>query len=150
MEYITKKGLDQLKEELDKLKNEKTWEIAAWLREASAQGDMIENAEYVAAKEAQTALEERIEELEKRIRGANVIKRRKKDIVDIGASVEFVNKANTSIKIMLVGSPETEAGGGKISMLSPLGRAMIGKKVGDYVEVLTPKGRKRYKITKIV
>lgn len=150
MEYITKKGLDQLKEELDKLKNEKTWEIAAWLREASAQGDMIENAEYVAAKEAQTALEERIEELEKRIRSANVIKRRKKDIVDIGASVEFVNKANTSIKIMLVGSPETEAGEGKISMLSPLGRAMMGKKVGDYVEVLTPKGRKKYKITKIV
>jgi len=150
MEYITKKGLDQLKNELGRLKNEKTWEIAAWLREASAQGDMIENAEYVAAKEAQTALEEKIEELEERIRTASVIKRRKKNIVDIGASVEFVNKANTPIKIMLVGSPETEAGEGKISTLSPLGKAMMGKKVGDHVEILTPKGRKRYKITKIV
>ena len=149
MEYITKKGLDQLKKELDKLKNENTWEIAAWLREASDQGDMIENAEYVAAKEAQTALEERIEELEKRIRTASVIKRRKKDIVDIGASVEFINKANTPIKIMLVGGPEAEAEKGKISMLSPLGKAMMGKKVGDYVEALTPKGKKRYKITKI-
>ena len=149
MEYITKKGLDQLKKELDKLKNENTWEIAAWLREASDQGDMIENAEYVAAKEAQTALEERIEELEKRIRTASVIKRRKKDIVDIGASVEFINKANAPIKIMLVGGPEAEAEKGKISMLSPLGKAMMGKKVGDYVEALTPKGKKRYKITKI-
>ncbi|MEX2144785.1 MAG: transcription elongation factor GreA [Candidatus Spechtbacterales bacterium] len=149
MEYITKKGLEQLKEELDKLKTEKTWEIAAWLREASSQGDMLENAEYFAAKEAQTALEERIEELEERIRTASVIKRRKKGVVDIGANIEFINKSSKKTTIMLVGSPETEAGEGKISTLSPLGRALIGKKVGDYVEVLTPKGRKKYKITKI-
>lgn len=150
MEYITKKGLEQLRKELDKLKNEKIWEIARWLREASSQGDILENAEYAAAKEAQTALEEKIKILEKKIRTVKVIKRRKKDVVDIGANVEFKNKANKIAKIILVGSPETEAEKGKISTLSPLGRAMLGKKVGDFVEVLTPKGKKKYKITKIV
>ncbi|MDX1608057.1 MAG: transcription elongation factor GreA [Candidatus Spechtbacterales bacterium] len=148
-EYFTQKGLKQMKAELEKLKTEKKWEIAKWLKEAATQGDMDENAEYLAAKEAQTALENRIEELEHKIRNAKVIKRRNKDIVEIGAKVEYATQSNKKSKIMLVSSEEADAGEGKISVTSPMGKAMLGKKKGENIEVHTPKGKKRYRITKI-
>lgn len=149
-EFFTKKGLKQLKTELEELKTVKKWEIAEWLREAATQGDMDENAEYLAAKEAQTALENRIEELEQKIRSAKVITRRKKDIVDVGAKVEFATSSNNKNKVMLVSTEEADASDGKISFASPLGKALMGRKVGEHVEVHTPKGKKKYKITKIV
>lgn len=149
-EYITKRGLMQLKKELAELQNTKKWEIAEWLKETAAQGDLAENADYIAAKEAQTILENKVKELEEKIRNAVVIKRRRKNIVDLGASVEFATQSNKKTKIMLVNSEEADAQFGKISAGSPLGRAMLGKKVGDRVEVLTPRGRKRYRITKII
>src|SRR3989344_5915027 len=99
--YVTQKAFNQLKEELSELETKKKWEIAAWLIEASAQGDMSENAEYIEAKEAQTALENRVKDLEEKIRKA---------------------------KVTLVSSEETEVDEGKISNESPLGKAMMGKK----------------------
>ncbi|MEX0877923.1 MAG: transcription elongation factor GreA [Candidatus Spechtbacterales bacterium] len=148
-EYFTKKGLDQLKRELEELKTVKKWEIAEWLREAAQQGDMDENADYLAAKEAQTALESRVEELEQKIRIAVIIKRRNKDIVSVGASVEFATTSNNKSKVVLVSTEEADASAGKISAASPLGRALMGKKVGEDVEVHTPKGKRKYRITKI-
>lgn len=145
---ITKKGLKKLKEELDYLKNEKKWEMARWLKEAAAQGDMSENAEYLEAKQEQTALENRIGELEEKIRKARIIKRRQKDIVDVGSAVEFSDSGKIS-KIMLVSAEEADVAGGKISSESPLGRALLGRRIGDHVEVETPKGKKKYRITKL-
>lgn len=149
-EYFTKKSLKKLKKDLDELKNVKKWEIAAWLRETATQGDLSENADYIAAKEAQTALENKIEELEEKLRNAVIVKRRKKDVVDIGAQVEYITTSSKKTKIMLVGSIETDVELGKISASSPIGKAMLGKRVGDRIEVLTPKGKKKYRITKII
>lgn len=147
---ITKKGLDKLKAELEELKNVKKWEIADWLREAAAQGDLDENSEYIAAKEAQTALETKIGELENKIRNAKVIKRRRKDMVDVGSRVEYASSGSKKkLKITLVNSEEADAASGKISMDSPFGKAFFGKKPGEEVEVHTPKGKKKYKITRI-
>ena len=148
--YVTQKALRQLKEELNELQTKKKWEIAAWLKETSAQGDMSENAEYIEAKEAQTALENRIKDLEEKIRKAKIVKREKKDVVEIGAMVEFATVSNRKNKVMLVSSEETEVDEGKISNESPLGKAMMGKKEGEYFEVATPKGKKRYRITKLI
>lgn len=150
MEYITRKGLEKLKKELDELKNVKKWEIAQWLREASSQGDLDENAEYVSAKEAQTALENKVEELEERIRTAQVITKRKSDIVGVGSKIEFVTPFQKKLNVVLVSIEESNAEKGKISTVSPLGTALFGKKVGDNIEVLTPKGIKRYRITKVI
>lgn len=149
-EYITPSGLSQLKKELADLKNVKRWEIARWLREASTQGDLDENSEYIAAKEAQTALESKIEELEELIRSAKVIKHRRKDVVDIGSRVEFLASGNTKMKVRLVSSEEADAGKGKISPHSPLGKALLGRKAGEDIDVVTPKGRKKYRITRII
>ncbi|MDX1535270.1 MAG: transcription elongation factor GreA [Candidatus Spechtbacterales bacterium] len=148
---ITKKGLNQLKKELDELKNVKKWEVAKWLKEAAEGGDMDENSEYVAAKEAQTALETRISELESKIRNAKVIKRRRKDIVEVGSKVEYTPHGSSTkkFKITLVSTEEADASNGKISIGSPIGKALRGKKKGDKVEVHTPKGKKKYKIIRI-
>lgn len=147
---ITKKGLNNLKKELDELKNVKKWEIAEWLREAASNGDMDENSEYVAAKEAQTALETRISDLENKIRNAKVVKRRRKDIADVGSKVEYaLSGSSKKSKITLVSTEEANASEGKISVGSPIGRAFLGKKKGDNVEVHTPKGKKKYRITHI-
>jgi len=148
--FVTQKAFKQLKTELEKLQTVKKWEIASWLKEASAQGDMIENAEYLEAKEAQTALENRINDLEEKIRKAKVIKRRKKDIVDIGSTVILAFGSNKKRKIKLVSPEESEAGEGKISNISPLGHALMGKKVKEEIEIVTPRGNRKYRITKII
>ena len=148
--FITQKAFKNLKRELEELQTVKKWEIASWLKEASTQGDMTENAEYLEAKETQTALENRIRDLEEKIRKARIIKRRKKNVVDIGSTVILAFAKNKKRKIKLVSSEESNAGEGKISNISPLGHAMMGKRVKDEVEVITPKGNKKYRITKII
>lgn len=148
--YVTQKAFNQLKAELEELENVKKWEIARWLKEAATQGDMIENAEYLEAKEAQTALENRIKDLEAKIRKAKIIKRRKKDVVDVGSTVFLAFGSNKKRKIKLVSSEESDAGEGKISNISPLGKAVMGKKVREEFEVITPKGNKKYRVTKII
>lgn len=149
MNYITKKGLKQLKKDLEELTTVKRWEIAKWLREAAAQGDLSENAEYMEAKESQTALEERIQALEQRLRTAKVVSGRSGDSVEVGAHIGLAI-ASKKIKIRLVGSEESDATAGLISTDSPMGKALLGKKVGEIAEVPTPNGVKKYKITKIV
>lgn len=148
--FVTQKAFKQLKIELEELQTIKKWEIASWLKEASTQGDMIENAEYLEAKEAQTALENRVKDLEEKIRKAKIIKRRKKNVVDIGSTVILAFAGNKKRKIKLVSSEESDAGKGKISNISPLGNAVMGKRIKDEIEVVTPKGNKRYRITKII
>jgi len=150
-EYITKDGSRQLKQELELLKSEKRREIAIWLREAAQQGDLTENAEYVEAKEAQTALENRIEEIERRLRSAKVVDGVSGgDQVAIGATIELTGtSAKKGLVVRLAGSEGADVTAGTISASSPMGQALLGKKVGEAVEVETPKGVKKYKVVRI-
>lgn len=149
MNFITKKGLRQLKRELEELKTVKRWEIATWLRESASQGDLTENAEYMEAKEALTALEEKIDTFEQRLRTAKVVSGRRSDVVDVGATITL-STSTKKMRLRLVGSEEADAAAGHISTYSPMGKALLGKKVGETVEVTTPKGTRRYRVTRIV
>jgi len=151
-EYITKEGLHELKQELEVLKGQKRHEIATWLREAAQQGDLTENAEYVEAKEAQTALENKIEDLERRLRNSKIVEGvAGGDQVAIGTTIELtgLSAAKKPLTVRLVGSVGEGMTEGAVSASSPMGSALMGKKVGDAVEVETPKGVKKYKVIRI-
>ncbi len=147
-QYISQEGLEKHKRELEELKL-KRQEIAQRLEEAKALGDFSENVEYNAAKEAQAFNEGKIVELEQLLREAVVIgKNHKKNLVQIGCTVETrINGKNREFTI--VGSEEADPANNIISNESPLGKAFLGKKVGDSVEVETPSGRATYKIFEI-
>lgn len=150
-EYITSEGVRKLKKELIHLKDTKRKEIAQWLREAAGEGDFTENAEYVEAKEAQTALESQIESIEKRLRTATVVPdKKKKGEVSVGAEVELAkSRSKVHRTIRLVSAEDVDVVSGSISADSPMGRALIGKKKGEKVSVVTPKGKKQYTIIRI-
>lgn len=149
---MTQKGYLDLQEELKKLKFEDRPAIIAAIEEARAHGDLSENAEYHAAREQQSFIEGRILELENALSRAQVIdtKELSGDKVLFGATIE-VEDLDTSDKktYQLVGKYEANLEAGLISNLSPLAKALIGKKTGDIVEVTTPKGAKAYEILKI-
>ncbi len=147
--YITKGSLEELKKELEHLKKEGRMEIAERLKRAKEYGDLSENSEYSDAKEAQAKLESRIFELEEMVRGAVLIKKNdRKDIVSIGSTIE-AQKGLKTFKYTIVGSREAKPEADLISNESPLGKAFLGKKIGDSVEINTPGGKIRYKVTKI-
>ena len=147
-QYISHEGLEKQKKELEELKL-KRQEIAHRLEEAKALGDLSENQEYIAAKEAQAFNEGKIVELEQLLRDAVVIENnRKHGAVQIGSSVEV--KVNGKSKIFtIVGSEEADPANGKISNESPLGKAFLGRKVGESAEAETPGGKMHYKIIDI-
>ena len=147
--YLSPEGVEKLKKELQELKTKKRQEIARRLQEAKDLGDLSENAEYFEAKEAQSLNENRIAELEELLKNAVIIKSpNAEDVVSIGSKIE--TKLNNSVEVFsIVGSAEAKPQEGKISNESPLGRAFLGKKAGDEVEVKTPKGVVKYKIIKI-
>jgi len=148
MQYISKDGLEKQKRELEELKL-KRQEIAKRLEEAKALGDLSENVEYSAAKETQAFNEGRVLELEHLIREAVVIEsNHKRSTVSVGSSVEVCNNGKEKT-FFIVGSEEADPATGKISNESPLGRAFLGKKAGESVEVETPGGKASYKIVDI-
>jgi len=147
--YLTKESLEDLKNELERLKKEGRMEIAERLKRAKEYGDLSENSEYSDAKESQAKLESRIFELEEMVRGAVLIKKNgRKDIVSIGSTIE-AQKGLKTFKYTIVGSREAKPEANLISNESPLGNAFLGKKIGDSVEINTPGGKMKYKITKI-
>ncbi len=160
MKYISAEGREKLKKELEERKTIKRQEIVQRLEHAKDLGDLSENAEYAATKEAQAFNEGRILELEGIIREAALIKpsRKKQKQVEVGSVVEaklidrvgsvkgFFAKRQT---FTIVGSHEAEPNQGKISNESPLGQALMGRKQGDVVDVETPAGIKKYKIIKV-
>ncbi|TSC53846.1 MAG: transcription elongation factor GreA [Parcubacteria group bacterium LiPW_39] len=147
-QYLSEEGFEQHKQELEELKL-KRQEIAERLEEAKALGDLSENQEYIAAKEAQAFNEGKILELEQLLRDAQVIDKNKKiSVVQIGSTVEIKNNAKTQT-FTIVGSEEANPARGKISNESPLGKAFLGRKVGETVEAETPGGKVSYKITSI-
>lgn len=147
--YLTKEKLEELKKELEYLKNEGRKEIARQLKLAKEYGDLSENAEYSQAKDDQAMLEIRINELEDIIRNAVIIKQgQKSDKVVVGSKVSL-KKDNKVFEYLIVGETEADPSSGKISNNSPLGKALLGKKVGEEVIVRAPRGEIKYKITKI-
>lgn len=147
--YLSQKRLDELKAELNEFKTVKRIEVSERLKRAKEYGDLSENAEYEHAREEQGDVESRIEELEDIIRNATIIqKSASRDFVDLGAEVEIKVNAKTK-KFTIVGSTEAKPEAGLISSDSPLGKALIGKKVGDTVVIKAPVGDISYQITNI-
>ena len=148
--YLSPEGIETLKKELQELKTKKRQEIARRLQEAKDLGDLSENAEYFKAKEAQWLNENRIAELEELLKNAVVIKTPSAEgVVRIGSTIE--TKSNSNMEVFnIVGSAEAKPQEGKISNESPLGRAFLGKRAGDEVDIKTPGGIVKYKIIKIV
>lgn len=156
MKYISKEGLEKIKKELGKRKTINRCEIAERLEEAKSMGDLSENGEYTAAKEAQAFNEGKIFELEGMLKNAVLIKpvksqSKKEKKVQIGSVVEvkLIGTSSQKKSFMIVGSRETDPAQGKISNESPLGQTFLGCKIGDIIEAKTPKGIIKYKIVGI-
>lgn len=149
---LTYAGLKALEKELENLKVVKRKEVAAKIKEAREQGDLSENAEYDAAKDEQRDIEARIEEIEKILKNAEVVVEDEVDFdkINIGCSVLVYDKEfDEEIQFKIVGSTEANSLQGKISNESPVGQALLGKKVGDEIEVETQAGVMEYKVLKI-
>jgi len=150
--FLTKEGHDKLTKELKFLKGKKRREIADALENARMLGDLSENAEYDAAKQAQAVNEKRISELEAKLGRARILDNEKisSDKAYVGAKVELIDMdSNEKINYMLVAEDEANFSEGKISMSSPVGKALLGKKKGEVVSVKIPAGVLRYKIVNI-
>ena len=139
--YITKEGLIKLKANLDDLINIERQKIADRIQEAKELGDLSENAEYSAAKEEQAFLEMKIAELDNVIKNAVIIEDNAvcDGVVNVGCRVSFKDDTGNQREYIIVGSHEADPSQGKISNESPIGRAFLGKKVGDLAEFKAPK-----------
>ena len=149
---LTYEGLKKYEDELHNLKVYRRKEVAAKIREAREQGDLSENAEYDAAKDEQRDIEARIEELEKILKNAEVVVEDEVDLdkINIGCRVIILDlDYNEELDYKIVGSTEANSLKGKISNESPVGKALIGKKVGEIAEVETQAGTMRYKVLEI-
>ncbi len=149
--YVTAEGLKKLEEELEHLRVVRRQEVALRLREAIQGGDeLIDNAEYEAAKNEQAFVEGRIIELERMLANAQIIEHNKKsDTVEIGATVTIKEGKKKAETFTIVGAAEADPKGGLISNESPLGSALLNKQAGDAVEVEAPDGVIRFKVVKI-
>lgn len=149
--YLTLEGKNELERELNKLLNEKRPELARKLKEAVAQGDLRENADYHDAKEQQAFIEGRIQYLENVLRSAVIISNDgANDVVGMGSEVTIREEGGDEDETyMIVGAAEANPREGKISHESPIGKALIGCKKGDKVRVKTPAGEIVLKIRKI-
>ena len=149
---MTAAGYAALEAELRKRQTVERPRIIQQITEARGHGDLSDNAEYHAAKETQSLNEGRIADLEDKLARADVIdlSKLKGDTVTFGATVTLVDEDTDEKKVwQLVGETEADAKAGRISITSPLARALIGKKKGTSVEVMTPKGARGYEITKV-
>lgn len=149
---LTYEGLRQLEEELQDLKVNKRKEVAEKIKEAREQGDLSENAEYDAAKDEQRDIEARIEEIDKILRNAEVVVEEDVDVdkINIGCKVKILDlEYKDELEYKIVGSTEANSLKGKISNESPVGKALIGAKVGDTIGVETQAGIINYKILEI-
>jgi len=151
--FLTKEGFKKLQEELDYLRTVKRQEVAERLHEAMEGGELIENAEYEAAKNEQAFVEGRIQELDLLLATAQIIeengKSKKSDVVQVGSKVTIKEGNFDAETFTIVGAAEANPRQGKISNESPIGKAILGHKAGDVVKVETPGGNYNVKIIKI-
>ena len=149
---LTYAGLKALEDELENLRVVKRKEVAGKIKEAREQGDLSENAEYDAAKDEQRDIEARVDELEKILKNVEVVVEEEVDLEKINVGCTILvhdDEYDEEIEFKIVGSTEANSLQGKISNESPVGQALIGKKVGDVVDVETPAGNIRYTVLKI-
>lgn len=148
--YLTEEGLEEIKKELEELKLVKRPEVINALKDARAQGDLSENAEYDAARAEQAVVESRIKDLETMVERAVVITKVDTDVVSIGTKVtlEYVDDDDTE-EYSIVGSQEADPFTNKISNESPIAKAIMGLKVGSVVSVDSPNGKYDVKILAI-
>ena len=149
---LTADGYKKLQQEIDVLRNDKRREVAERIRVAREFGDIAENAEYDDAKNEQAMLEHKIAQLEERILSARVITKKEisKDAVSVGAHVRLRDmQANKTFEYHIVGSAEANPAENKLSNESPVGKAIIGHKKGDVVEVSAPRGSLKFKVLEI-
>ena len=146
---MTRSGYEKLSEELERLKYGERQAIIKAIAEARAHGDLSENAEYHAAREKQSFIEGRIAELEAKVAAAEVIDPPTSgDRVTFGSTVLLEDEAGKEYKYQIVGSDESDPAKGRISVLSPLARALVGKSVGTSVTAQLPGGKKTFDILK--
>lgn len=146
--YISQEGLENLKQELARLKKRRQ-EIAKSLEEAKTSGDLSENTEYMEAREEQAFNEGKIMEIEQLLKETVLIKKKQRhNIVEVGSTIEVRSEDGRQVFI-IVGSKELDPIHGKISNESPLGKAFLGHRVGDIIEVTTPKRKVKYTILSI-
>jgi transcription elongation factor GreA len=158
-QYLTQEKFQQFKKELETLQTERRKEVAENLEYAKKLGDLSENAEYQQAREEQAALEDRIRHLEQVIKTAVIVDSRHSDTVGIGSKVKVVKDGSASADAgtapagehvyKIVGSEEADMSQYKVSNLSPLGSALIGKRAGEAFIISTPKGKIGYKLISI-
>lgn len=150
-EYISKEKLEELRKELDHLKNVRRQEIADAISYAKSLGDLSENAEYHQAREDQAWSEDRVNQIEHILRTAIVVDGKKKSSVVAVGSVVVIQKKGDKEKreVKIVGGEEADVAAGKFSVHSPLGEALLGKAPGDKATVTTPKGETIYSVVEI-
>ncbi len=147
IQYLTSEKFNELKKELEYLKADRRKEVAEHLEYAKKLGDLSENAEYHQAREEQAELEDRIGRLEQLLKNAVLAEAKGSDVVTVGSTVRIEKTGdNKSILYTIVGSEEADMSHGKISNLSPLGSALLGRKQGDTVKVSTPRGTTVYTV----
>jgi transcription elongation factor GreA len=151
--FLTKDGYQKLQDELDHLRTAKRQEVAERLHEAMEGGELIENAEYEAAKNEQAFVEGRIQELEMILASARVIdekaKKGKGDLVQVGSIVTIKEDKSAAEKYSIVGAAEANPREGKISNESPIGKAILNHRAGEVVNVEAPGGTFKVKIIKV-
>lgn len=144
---MTREGHNRLKDELDRLRRIERPAITRAIAEARAHGDLSENAEYHAAREKQSFVEARINDLESKIGSAEVIEPPTSgDRVTFGSTVRLEDQGGKESRYQIVGSEESDPSNGRLSVMAPLARALIGKKVGDTVTAQLPGGTKTFEI----
>jgi transcription elongation factor GreA len=149
-EYLSKEKHAEVTAELHELKTVRRKEIAQALEYARSLGDLSENAEFNKAREDQAVVEDRIAQIENVLANAEIIKVHHSSTVEVGTKIHVLKKGEKKEEVyMIVGSEEVDIAASKISLKSPIGAAVLGKKQGDVVTVKTPKGVVEYTITKI-
>lgn len=150
--YLTKEGYERLRNELDELKTVERQKVARQIAEAREKGDLSENAEYDAAKEAQGLLELKIQQMEAMLSSARILREEDLDAskVVILSTVKIKNvKTGKEVEYMLVSETEADLKQGKISVTSPIGQGLLGKKVGERAQIKTPQGSMEFEVLNI-
>ena len=150
--YLTQEGFDKIKAELEKMKTVDRLEVQKMIGEAKSFGDLSENSEYDAAKTRESQLETKIIELENKLKYAKIIDKNQisTNVVTIGSLVKLYDQEfDEEVEYRIMGADESDPLNGKISNTSPVGKALLGKSVGDVVKVETPGGEVEYKILAI-
>src|SRR5213593_2480540 len=144
---MTRGGFEKLRDELDRLKRVDRHSISKAIAEARAHGDLSENAEYHAAREKQGFIEGRIAELETKVGNAEVIDPPTSgDRITFGSTVLLEDESGKEVRYQIVGSDEVDPARGRISIMAPLARTLIGKRVGDHVMTQLPGGKKEFDV----